>query len=141
MKVGKYRAKAGDVAGGVCKPLGYWQIRLDQRTYLGHRLAWLHVHGRWPVGVIDHINGDRGDNRLSNLREVSQRTNTENQRKVIRGTASGLLGVYPYGNQGRFTSKIKVGRENIHIGCFDTAEEAHEAYLTAKRQLHAGCTL
>lgn len=61
---------------GVCKkPTRYAQIRVKGRTYFGHRLAWLWVHGAWPAEVLDHLNMRRNDNRLSNLEEVTQKEN------------------------------------------------------------------
>ena len=60
-KIKRLRSDVGDVAGGICKPLGYVQVVIGKGHYYGHRLAWLHVHGRWPDGDIDHINGQRAD--------------------------------------------------------------------------------
>lgn len=134
-------AKAGNIAGAVCKPLGYWQMRLSKRTYLGHRLAWLYVHGRWPIGVIDHINGNRADNRLSNLREVSQRVNVENRLTARKDSETGFMGVYRTHGTERFTARITAQKKRYELGWFDTAEQAHQAYLTAKRKLHEGCTI
>lgn len=73
--------KNGKPAG--CKhPNGYVVIRLQGRLYYAHRLAWVHVHGNGPKQVIDHINQDKGDNRISNLRDVSQSANVKNSDKL-----------------------------------------------------------
>ena len=71
------RIKVGDIAGGSNKVNEYWQIRINDYLYTGHRLAWFYVYGRWPVNELDHINRDKTDNRISNLREA---THIENMR-------------------------------------------------------------
>ena len=110
--------------------------------FRAHRLAWLAMRGEWPLLDIDHINGDRQDNRWQNLREASRATNAENQRKAKRGTISGLLGVSFAKDTGRWAAQIQVQGKNKNLGRrFPTAEAAHAAYLQAKRQLHAGCTI
>jgi hypothetical protein len=122
---------------------GYLSVCIDGTTYLAHRLAWLHTHGRWPDGQIDHVNGDRTDNRLSNLRDVEQRVNLQN-RRTVRGSkkSSALLGVFPApSKKNPWASSIRVDRKKVHIGVFPTEEAAHAAYVEAKRRLHAGCTI
>lgn len=120
--------------------LGYKQISVDGHQYQAHRLAWLYMVGQWPNGQIDHINGDGKDNRWSNLRDVEPRVNTQNQRTARKDNRLGLLGVYP--NHNRFMARISTPeKRNKYLGTFDTAEEAHEAYLKAKRQFHEGCTI
>lgn len=110
-------------------------------TYLAHRIAWLHAHGEWPAGQIDHINGIRHDNRLCNLRDVPPETNSENRTRANRNRSSRLpLGVYR-GNGGKFVAQIRSRGEIRYLGRFSTPEEAHEAFLKAKRALHAGCTI
>jgi len=118
---------------------GYWVIGFDGRQYSAHRLAWLHVYGAWPAGQIDHINGDKADNRITNLRDISETSNHQNIRRPHRDNKAGFLGVRKLGN--RFTSCIHANGRLIHLGAHATAEAAHEAYITAKRQLHTGNTL
>lgn len=96
---------------------GYWQIKLGFKVYRAHRLAWFLVHGVWPDGAIDHINGDRLDNRIANLRIASHSVNMQNKRVAM---ANGRM---------------------YHVGYFVSAEAAHASYLDAKRRLHAGCTI
>jgi hypothetical protein len=134
-KVAVGRLKAGTTAGWDGKD-GYLRITVDQRRYSAHRLVWLYVHGHWPAGEIDHVNGHKQDNRLVNLRDVSRLANSENKRAAHKGSGVGLLGVSAKGV--RFHARIVVAGKYIHLGAFDTAAAAHAKYLDAKRRLHAG---
>jgi len=128
--------KIGSEAG--CKMNnGYLCIRVSGKLYLAHRLAWLYVYGSWPECQVDHINGKRDDNRIQNLRGATQKFNSQNIR-ASRG-ASGLLGAHI--RDDHFRSSIAVDGKTLNLGTFRTAPEAHAAYLAAKRQLHAGCTI
>lgn len=128
----------GDVAGGLCH--NYLSVSVDGRRYLAHRLAWLYMYGELDPNLeIDHINGTPTDNRITNLRQVSSRTNKENRHCRRPDTKSGFLGVYPNGNH--WQAKIVVKGCVKCLGTFVTPEEAHEAYLKAKRELHEGNTL
>jgi len=120
---------------------GHLRVQVDQRFYYLHRLAWFWVNGEWPSRTLDHINGDPTDNRIANLRDVTQQVNTQNARKAHCDSRSGVLGVTPSANGKRWRASIGVNRQVKHLGTFDTAEQAHEAYLNAKRQLHKGNTL
>jgi len=130
--------KVGSVAGHIC-PDGYVRIGIDYVSYLSHRLAWYWVTGSWPLGVIDHFNGNKSDNRFANLRDVTLSVNQQNTRKASKNSSSGFLGVNFL--KGRWVSRITVNGRYVHIGRFDTAIEAHEAYLDYKRKIHSGCTL
>ncbi len=138
-KVRRGLAEAGPA--GSTKKDGYNYICIDGRTMLAHRLAWFYVHGQWPRHVIDHINGDRTDNRIVNLRDVPYRTNNENQKKPHRSNTSGYLGVSRIQSRGKWQASIQLNGRNKNLGRYDTPEEAHAVYLEAKRQLHEGCTI
>ncbi len=125
---------AGKVAGGM-HARGYWAIRIDEWTYLAHRLAWLHVHGRWPERQIDHINMTRLDNRLVNLREATNSDNSCN-RPMKAGNRAGLKGVSFHKRMGRWRARITKNGEHILLGHFDSPEEAAEAYAKAVSQYH-----
>jgi hypothetical protein len=117
---------------------GYLAGRILGRTVKAHRAAWAVAYGEWPERQIDHINGDRSDNRLSNLRQASNSQNCCNQRP--RPGASRFKGVSPYfireRNTGRWLAKIyKDGRE-IVLGRFDCEREAAIAYNEAAIRLH-----
>lgn len=131
------QAKAGSAAGSLSA--GYLAVRLDGKLYYCHRLAWLYMTGQWPRQHVDHINGRRTDNRWSNLRDVARRTNQQNMRHAFASNTTGLLGVSK--NHKRFMANIGVPGGTRYLGTFDTPEEAHAAYLAAKRQFHEGCTI
>lgn len=134
------KVRVGAIAGGH-HTRGYLHIGLDGRLYLAHRLAWVYSHGVWPDADIDHINGDRKDNRLANLRLATRSENLQNIRTATsRNLASGLLGAYRSG-AGRWTSRIGKGGASQYLGCFATAAEAHAAYIAAKCAIHPFNTL
>jgi len=125
-------ALAGTVAG--TKSGGYICIQVDGTLYRAHRLAWLYVNECWPEFVIDHINGDKTDNRLCNLRDVDETTNAHNRKRAHKNSSSGALGVSRIGN--RWRALIRVNGKRIHIGCFGSIDEASAAYFEAKAVLH-----
>ena len=133
-------APAGAVAGSYATS-GHWLIRIDGRNYRAHRVAWLYFYGQWPKNYIDHINGVRDDNRISNLRDVTRSVNQQNLRTAQSNSSTGLLGVRAKRAKRVFDASIKVGPERIFLGSFKTAEEAHAVYLEAKRKYHEGCTI
>lgn len=118
---------------------GYRYIRVNQKMLLAHRIAWLMSTGEDPEGlVIDHINGDRLDNRIDNLRLATYSQNSANAKRHSRNT-SGLKGasrVLKNGRWGgRWQSSITYQGRQMHLGSFGTKEEAHAAYLSAARGL------
>ncbi len=137
------RMRVGEVAGNV-NSAGYVVIMVEGRSHKAHRLAWLHVTGLWPDDEIDHVNGNRADNRFENLRSVDRATNIQNQRRAHRDTLTGVLGVTMDRREGcakPFMPQIVVDGKRRGLGNFATVGEAHAVYLSAKRELHAGCTL
>tara|TARA_R110000787_G_scaffold105430_1_gene212847 strand:- start:31 stop:522 length:492 start_codon:yes stop_codon:yes gene_type:complete len=133
--------KVGDIAGRLRNSKGYHYIRLDGKFYYTHRLAWLYMIGEFPSGQIDHINGNKDDNRFTNLRDVSQSTNMQNLRKPRSGNTSGFLGVSWNQQSCNWRAQIRICGKKKYLGGFPTAELAYEAYLTAKRLHHNGCTI
>lgn len=117
----------------------YRQIRIDGKVVMEHRLVWFHVNGEWPKGEIDHINGETCDNRIENLRDVSGGVNMQNLRSPRSTNKVGLLGVTQVGK--RFRATIRLNYVAKYLGMYDTPEQAHDAYLNAKRLLHVGCTI
>src|SRR6516225_532220 len=112
----------------------YRQIRIDGKTYFEHRLAWFHVHGRWPQGILDHINFDSLDNRIANLREATHSTNKAN-RPPPKNNSTGYKGVSFNKVYGKFQASICRQYKQMHLGFFDAAEEAHAAYRAAAVEL------
>jgi HNH endonuclease len=132
--------RVGDIAGGITKAR-YIQVSVAGVLLYGHRLAVLYMTGEWPVGEVDHRDGDRSNNRWGNLREVDRSMNQQNLRRAQRNNQSGTLGVSPYFLTGRWCARIYVDGRVRRLGVFSTQQEAGEAYLEAKRQLHPGCTI
>ena len=121
----------GDIAG--CDDgNGYTIIRIRNRLYRAHRLAWLYFYGEWPKQEIDHINGSRSDNRISNLREADRSDNTSN-RKTLR---NGLKGVSFFKRDKKWMAQISKYGKRIYLGMFDTEQEAHDAYMCSAKQIH-----
>ncbi len=135
-----YRNKTRKTVGYLSHK-GYIRIDIGKNWYSGHRLAWLMTHGEWPTEQVDHINGNRADNRIENLRLADRNINAQNQREASAGCASGFLGVYPVGNRWKAQIRHPIERRIVYLGHFDTREEAHEAYVSKKRELHPGCTI
>lgn len=129
------QVKPGDFAGALHKR-GYIHIKVEGRCYKAHRLAWLYVYGRWPAPAIDHINRDKKDNRLTNLREVTHLKNMQNK-SIYRQNVSGRPGVTPHRNTGRWVAQVQVNHRNHYLGIFDTPELAANAYHEARRRLLA----
>lgn len=128
-KVSRGSKKAGSVAGYVHKS-GYIQIEIKGKAYLAHRLAWLLTYGSWPEKNIDHINNVKTDNRICNLRDVSQAENTKN-RSIGSSNTSGFLGVSYYKATGNWVAKYS----NKTIGYYPTPELASEAYTAYKESI------
>lgn len=120
----------GEVAGTLL-PTGYRQISVDGRLYKASRLAFLVTHGRWPVPFVDHINGDRGDDRAANLREVTRRGNGQNRAEHRNGKLCGAHLDRRPGRRNPWYARIVIEGKRKCIGCFATEQEAHEAYLKA----------
>lgn len=121
------RARDGGRAGAETGH-GYRRIIIDYVKHYEHHLAWLYVYGEYP-NEIDHINGTRSDNRIINLRVCDR---TQNNFNSLRPTGiSGLTGAYLDKRNLQWFSKIQFGGQHKFLGNFDSAGEAHQAYLTA----------
>lgn len=140
----------GRTVGGVvgCRDhRGYVQISIGPRNnrarIYGHQAAWLYMHGYWPSEDVDHINHDKSDNRIANLRELNRSLNQQNQIRAHANNKTGYLGVSANkgGRKQRFMASIFADGRPVHLGSFDTAEEAYAAYVEAKRRLHPAGTL
>jgi hypothetical protein len=109
---------------------GYRRITIDGAPYQSHRLAIFMTTGEWPPVDVDHINADRADNRLANLRLASRRQNQGN--RPGHSKLGNLKGTYQKGS--KWVARIAVNYRHVHLGMFHTQEQAHEAYMKAARE-------
>ena len=118
------RSRSGSAGGVAGTPTsdGYRVIKIDGRAYLAHRIAWLITYGKWPEGRVDHVNGEKSDNRLTNLSVTTVRDR--------------LKGVYrcEHLRSNPWMARIMVNGARRNLGCFPTPELAHAAYLEARRE-------
>lgn len=126
----KFRTQSGSVAGCL-DPAGYRVIKIDERLYKAHRLAWLYVYGEMPKGHIDHINHNHDDNRIKNLRCVDDKENAKN-RPLYKNNVSGIPGVAWKKREKKWTAYIKVDGKHLHLGTFDEKQDAIRAREDAK---------
>ena len=135
-----YSIKPGDQAGSVDAKSGYRRIMIDGERCLEHRLAWLYVNGEHPAGYLDHVNGDRTDNRIANLRPASKIENGWNRANNNNNT-SGQRGVYRIkaGRKKdlvRYKAIVSVGGRRVTLGQYETEAEAVAAYGAAAKLMH-----
>ncbi len=114
---------------------GYLQTHFKCAHYLTHRLIWIYVYGEHPDGYLDHINGNRSDNRIENLRIVTKKQNSENRKKRL-GRSSKFKGVCFRKDSNKWTAQIGSNYKLKHLGYFETEELAYEAYKQAAQLLH-----
>lgn len=127
-----YNAKTGDVAGAICPATGYRRIRFGKNRKLqAHRIAWLLHFGVDPFPLeIDHVDGDRQNNRIKNLRVATRQQNQFNRKPNSR-SQSGTKGVYPSGK--KWKAAIRVDGRLELIGTFETKEQASAAWQEIAR--------
>ncbi|MDU5780720.1 MAG: HNH endonuclease signature motif containing protein [Pantoea sp.] len=128
------KRSAGSIAGSLMH-IGYIRICVLKQPYMAHRLAWIFHYGELPSSSIDHINGDRSDNRISNLRLANYQENAWNTTQYSNNRC-GLKGVHFNSRDKRYIAQITAGGERICLGSFKDKFEAHEAYLKASSRLH-----
>lgn len=134
--------------GDLTKPIGsevgngYLDASIDGKRYYLHRIAFIYMNGEIKEDFdVDHVNHIKSDNRFSNLREVSHSVNLQNRVRSVSGGLSGYLGVTYSKRANAFVAQITINGVNRHIGCFQNPKEAHDAYVSAKRKFHQGCTI
>jgi hypothetical protein len=137
----QHKEKLGLEAGYLDKSTGYIKIGISGKQYKAHRLAILYTYGNLPIEHVDHIDGVRCNNILSNLRCVSRLENNQNQRVAHKNNLNGFLGVSFHSITKKYQARIGVNGISKNIGLFSTPEEANKAYLSAKRKLHLTCTI
>lgn len=130
-------ALRGEIAGHIDRTRGYMFITISGKRYRAHRLAWFYIHGYWPLNEIDHINGNRSDNRLCNLREATRAENSQNLRRArSRNFSTGVLGVSFCKPVGKFRARLEIDGKEKCFGYFKTIDEASAAYEAGKRKYH-----
>jgi hypothetical protein len=132
-KVYKPRRKMGRPVGTLSAK-GYLQVGIDGKLYYVHRIVWA-MHGKNLAPVLDHINGNKADNRIENLRAATYSQNGMN-RGANSNSASGVKGVYWYKNISKWRAVVQLDRRQHHAGYFDTKEEAAAAALALRAKLH-----
>lgn len=123
------------VIAGVKASGGYVQIGIHGKRYSAHRLAWLYVHGKWPAAEIDHKNGNRADNRISNLREATRGQNSANRGRMS-SNKTGFKGVFRSRLPNRWSAEIKTNGRRHYLGHFDCPLKAAAAYAAAAAKFH-----
>ena len=131
------RGKAGDEVDYLPHVRGYKRITINSRVYLLHRVIWLWWYGYWPENIIDHINRNPTDNRICNLREVSNQCNVRNS-KVGKNNTTKVVGVCPAGK--KYEAYLKLNYKKRGLGIHDCFTEAVSHRLAAEQCLDwAGC--
>ena len=118
---------------------GYERISIDKVRYKSHRLAWLYYHGVFPSKQIDHIDGNKLNNAISNLRDVSQKINMYNKQVAHKSNINNTLGVSSSGS--KFTARLRVEGKLLHLGTYNTKEEAQMVYMQKKLEIIHALTI
>jgi hypothetical protein len=128
------KAYAGKLASAVDVQSGYVRVFIFGKHYYAHRIVWQMVNGAIPQGMmIDHINQDKSDNRIHNLRLVSNKQNTQNATRNPRNK-SGVAGVFWDKRRGNWQAKIRANDKNIYLGAFNDLSEAAAARAEAEKK-------
>jgi len=131
-ETGIFTNKIGNVIGCNCNK--YIYIRCNGKQHYAHRLAWLYMYGYWPK-VVDHINGNTKDNRISNLREATLSQNQHNSIKPKNNT-SGVKGVYFNKKSQKWMARVYVNYKCIYLGTFKNIEDAKQSVVNARKHHH-----
>ena len=126
--------KIGDVAGSF-KIRGYFEIIVGKNSYKLHRFIWIYHYGDIPSGMlVDHIDGNKVNNCIENLRLATPTENLQNSK--IRSNNSGIKGVWWYKSRNRWRARIRICGKEFHVGYFHTKEEAEAAVIAAREKHH-----
>lgn len=134
-KVASSHAKAG----AQCLSLntkGYIEFNVLGKLVKAHRLAFFVMTGQWPPLQIDHIDGNKQNNKWSNLRQVDNKANCENKKSPNKNNCSGVKGITARGK--KWEARIRSEGKLHYLGVFETPEIAHAAYIESKKKLHKG---
>ncbi len=125
------RNLSGLEAGGIASPDGYRRVRINGQMCLAHRVIMAMMHGEWPAAQVDHINGNRADNRLCNLRSVQRATNSRNKGRY-RNNRSGCTGVHWCKLTSRWVAAIQKDGQRVPLGRFESLDDAIAARRAAE---------
>lgn len=135
-----YRKLANKLKLTGCESNGHLSVTIKSRNFLVHQVIWLYMTGEWPDGFIDHIDGNRKNNKWDNLRVGSNSENMQNLKTAkANNKSTGKLGVTAQND--KFIARITLNGCQTYLGTFDTLEDAQQAYIEAKRNLHSFNTL
>ena len=126
--------KNGLPAGGKCSQ-GYTRIKIFGKSHKAHRLALIYEFGYLSIGAVDHINGNRSDNRIANLRLITNSGNQLNRVNANVQNDCGFLGVNFNKWANKYAARIQVNGKRVHLGYFLTPEDASKAYNLAKSEM------
>lgn len=129
-----HTVEVGSVAGGT-NQRGYRRHKIKNKHFIAHRLAWFYVYGVWPKNELDHINGNKEDNRIANLREATRSQNQNNMPKK-RNNTSGYKGVSWHKVNKKWIAQTEVKGRAHFFGYYSTPEDAHVAYVNGIKKLH-----
>jgi len=132
LKDGTRGVKAGDIAGSKTKD-GYIKLSVGGKKILAHRVAWLLVYGEFAQGNLDHINRNKSDNRIKNLRLATYEQNAQNREKNSKNT-SGYKGVTWHKRDKKWQAAITVKGKVLHLGYYSIPEDAFVAYVQASKK-------
>lgn len=130
-RVSRGGVEAGSVAGRISPTTGYQEISINGKLYKAHRLAWLYVHGVWPSDQIDHIDRDKTNNRIANLREATSVENHRNMSKPSNNT-SDHVGVSWDKTRQKWYAYITHERKMLNLGLYDRKEDAIAARIAGE---------
>lgn len=129
------RGAVGALVGSIGSE-GYRVVCIDGERYYAHRLIWLHVYGMWPNAQVDHVDGDRSNNCLSNLRDVNASQNQQNLRGARRNSSTGIKGVFWSDRSKKYTVQIGINGKRKSLGLFSDIDVAAGVYARAASKLH-----
>ena len=131
--------RKGAPAGSITR-LGYIRINAGRKPVFAHRIAWALFYGEWPSLFIDHINGDKLDNRIANLRLATKAENAQNVRTIKSNNKTGYIGVYFLARANKWRASIRTNGRLKQLGMFSDPKLASEAYQAAKKVFHPFAT-
>ena len=120
---------------GTDNGFGYLRITVLGKSFYAHRLAWFYSNKVWPKGEIDHINGNKQDNSLKNLRDVTPQSNAQNKLSPQSRSKTQTLGVSWHKKAKKWQAHICIYKQRKYLGLFEKIEDAEQAYLNERKAI------